>query len=306
LDVLSAAQQSNAAKVTGLSSSSGSDDSTDGESGSKSSLNNQQDDNDGDIAGSIANDPPSTQVVDIDGTKHTVVAQQGAPVFDGTTLPADGSPKTLDGQVVSAIDGGVAIGSQTVHLASHPTPSLENSQKATFTANGHTFTAAPGSSKGEIIVDGATISAGHAAVTVNGATISAGSDGLVVDGSTVTYADTTGSSRPAVVTLGSDVATVSTISSGVFAVGAVTLTVGESGTTISGHDISAAPSGIVVDGVSSSTSPTETRDSPEAEGTGSTRSGTPSGTPSTAASGGAKLDIKQWAVLVVCGFMLVL
>jgi hypothetical protein len=305
LDVLlSVVLQSDAAKETSLPGPSGSGDSIDGNTGSKGSSSNQQDNNDGGTVGSSPNDSPSTQVVDIDGTKHTVVAQQGAPVIDGTTLPADGSPKTIDGQVVSAVDGGVAVGSQTVRLASDPTPSLENGQKVTFTANGQTFTAAPGSSKGEIIVDGATISAGEAAVTVKGATISAGSDGIVVDGSTVSYADITGSSRPALVTLGSDVATASTISSGVFAIGTVTLTAGESGTTILGHSISAAPSGIVVDGGSSSTSSTETQDSPEPQGTGSTRSGTPSVTPSTAASGGAKLDIKTWAVLVVCGIML--
>lgn len=304
--MLSAAQKSDAAKETSHPGTSGSDESTDGETASEGSSNNQQDVKDGNAAGSSPNNPPSTKVVDVDGTKHTVIAQGGAPVIDGTTLSADGSPKTLDGQVVSAVNGGLVIGSQTVHLGSDPTPNLGHDQRETFTANGQTFTAAPGSSKGEIIIDGTTVSAGHAAVTVNGATISAGSDGLVVDGSTVSYADVTGSSHPAVVTLGSDVATASTVSSGVFAIGTVTLTVGESGTTISGHTISAAPSGIVVDGGSASTSVTGTQESQDPQGTGSTSSGLQSDTPSVAASGAGKLDVVHWVVLVACGFVLAL
>ena len=304
--MLNATPQNDAAKETSRPSAGGSDGSVDGQSESEGNTNDQQHGENGDAAGSDSNDAPSTQVVDIDGTKHTVVAQSDEPVVDGTTLPADGSPKTIDGQVFSAVDGGVAVGSQTVRLASDPTQSLENVEKVTFTANSQTFTAAPGSSNGEIVIDGATISAGHAAVTVNGAAISAGSDGFVVDGSTVSYADITRSSRPAVVTLGSDVATASTISSGVFAIGTVTLTAGESGTTISGHTISAAPSGIVVDGGSASTSVTGTQQSQHPQGTGSASPGPQSDIPSAAASGATKLDAIQWAILVACGFVLLL
>lgn len=244
-------------------------------------------------------------MVEIDGTKHTVVAQDGAPIIDGTTLPADGSPKTIDGEVVSAVDGGVAVGTQTVRPASDPTQSLEDVQKVTFTANSQTFTAAPGSTNGEIIIDGVTISAGHTAVTVNGAAISAGSDGFVVDGSTVSYADITGSDRPAVVTLGSEVATASAISSGVFAIGTVTLTAGEPGTTISGHTVSAGPSGIVVGGDLLSTSTTGTHESQEPQGTGGTSSGPESDAPSASESGAAKFDVFKWAILAVCSFALI-
>lgn len=305
LDVLSAAQQSDAAKETSLPASGGSDNSAESSEG-QGSASGQQDNNDGDTAGSGSKDSPSSQVVDIDGTKHTVVAQDGVPVIDGTTLPADGSPKTIDGQVVSAVNGGVIIGSETVRLASDPTASPEDSQRATFTANGQTFTAAPGSSKGEFVVDGATVSAGHSAVTVHGATVSAGSDGFVVDGSTVSYADVTGSDRPAVLTLGSDVATASTVSSGVFAIGTVTLTTGESGTTISGHVVSAASSGIVVDGTLTTSSASESRETQREQGMGSsTSSAQPEGS-SAASSGAAKLVIMRWAVLVSCGLVLVL
>lgn len=303
LDVLNATPQNDAAKETSLPGSGGSDESVDGQPESEGNTNDRQDGKNGDAAGSNSNKPPSTQVVDIDGTKHTVVAQNDVPVVDGTTLPADGSPKTIDGQVLSAVDGGVAVGSQTVRLASDPTQSLEDVQKVTFTANSQTFTVAPGSSNGDIIIDGATISAGHAAVTVDGVAISAGSDGFVVDGSTVSYADITSSSLPAVVTLGSDVATASTISSGVFAISTVTLTAGGSGTTLSGHSISAASSGIVVDGGSASTTASGTQESREPQGTGSTTSGTQSEISSAAASGVAKLDIFTWAVLAVCSLL---
>ncbi|GAB7326557.1 hypothetical protein MBLNU13_g10540t1 [Cladosporium sp. NU13] len=302
LDVLNAPPQNDAAKETGVSESGGSDESVAGQSQGKGNSDDQED---VDEAGSNGNDSSSTQVVQIDGTKHTVVAHDGAPVIDGTTLPADGSPKTIDGQVVSAVDEGVVIGTQTVRPTSDPTPSLEDIQKVTFTANGQTFTAAPGSKNGEIMIDGATISAGHAAVTLNGAVISAGSDGFDVDGSIVSYADITTLSRPAVVTLGSDVATASTISSGVFAIGSVTLTAGESGTTISGHTVSAGPSGIVVDGDSSSTSATGTQESQQPQGTGSTSPGPESDAPSAAASRAAKLEVFKWAILAVCSFALV-
>lgn len=303
LGVLNATPQNDAAKGTGIPGLSGSDESADEQSDSEGNTNDQEN---GEASGSNGNDSPSTQVVEIDGTKHTVVAQDGAPVIDGTTLAADESPKTIDGQVVSVVDEGVVIGTQTLRPASEPTQSLEAIQKVTFTANSQTLTAAPGSTNGEIIIDGATISAGHAAVTVNGAAISAGSSGFVVDGSTVSYADITGSSRPAIVTLGSEVATASTISSGVFAIGTVTLTAGESGTTISGHTISAGPSGIVVDGGPSSTSATGTQDPQEPQSTGSSSSGPQSNAPSAAESGATKPDVFTWAILAVCSFFLVL
>lgn len=204
------------------------------------------------------------------------------------------------------MDGGVIIGSRTVDLPSGPTTNFKDDQSLTFMANSQTFTALPGNSKGEVIIDGVTVTASHSAVTVNGATISAGSDGLVVDGSTMRYPDITGSNRHAAITIGSDVATASTISSGVFAIGTVTLTAGEAGTTISGHSVSAASSGIVVDGGSISTSAAGTRETQEPQGTGSTLPGTQSGVPSASSSGAVKLDALHWAVLVICSFILLL
>ena len=308
LDVLSAAQESHTAKETSLPESHGSNESSGKQSGSESGSNNQQSDSDSNAAGSDAESAPHTQVVDVDGTKHTVITQDGVPVVDGTTLPADGSPRTISGQVVSAANGAVAIGSETVRLAGDPAPSPDGAQGLVFTANGQALIAVPGISKGAFIIDGTTVTPFSPAVTVNGATISAGSGGFVVDGSTLGQAEATGSNDPAVLTFGSDVATASSVSSGVFAIGTVTLTAGGSGTTISGHTVSAASSGIVIDDSSTSTSATETQEAQEtqgSEGTGSTSSASQSSVPPAASSGAAKLDTLQWAVLVVCSFVFV-
>jgi hypothetical protein len=388
LDVLTAALQSDAAKETTLPDGGATSDPAKGKSEGEHNANGQENEGDSNTAGSDSKNPPPTQVVEIDGTKHTVAAQNGAPVVDGTTVPTDGSPKTIDRQVVSAVEGGIAIGTETVRLGGgqfavpeasqnmiltvhgqtftaspastggaliidgitiavgqtattlhdatisaasdgivvdgstatyndqtavpvdnhemtftangqtftaspatsggavviggttitvsqaaatlhgvtisavsggivvdgstatygDQTAVLVDSQKVTFMAQGQTFTASPASSGGAIIIDGTTISVGHAAATLHGAIISAASDGLVVDGSTVSYADASGSPHPAVITLGSSIATASAVSSGVFAIGTVTLTAGESGTTVSGHVVSAASDGIVVDG----------------------------------------------------------
>jgi hypothetical protein len=204
------------------------------------------------------------------------------------------------------VAGGVIIGSQTVHLSSGPSTSPEDGQNLEFVANSQTFTAVPGSSKGEVIIDGVTVTAFHSAVTVHGATISAGSDGFVVDESTLSQADTTGSNLPAVITIGSDVATASTMSSGVFAIGTVTLTAGEAGTTISGHSVSAVSSGIVVDGGSTSASATGTQQTQGSQGTGNSPPGTQSSVASASSSDAAKLDTLRWAVLVICSFALML
>jgi putative intracellular protease/amidase len=440
LDVLSAAQQSEAAKETTLPGAGETDDPADGNSEGEESASGQQDEGGSNAAGSDSKNPPPTQVVDIDGTKHTVDAQDGAPVIDGTPVPTGGSPKTINGQVVSAVDGGIIVGTETIRLGSaqsaglaasykmiltahgqtftaspassggaviidgitiavgqaaatlhgaiisaasgglvvdgstatysdqtasfvdrqrmtftangqiftaspassggavvidgttiavgqaaatlhgatisaasnglvvdgstmaysDQTAVLADNHRLTFTADGQTFTASPTSNGGAIVVDGTTISVGHPAATLNGATISAASNGIVVDGSTMSYADASGSGRPAVLTLGSNIATASEVSSGVFAIGTVTLTAGQSGTTISGHIVSAASTGIVVDGASTST------DASGTQGTQGTSSGSQPDATSVTVSGAAKAYVIQWAVIVGCGLVLLL
>lgn len=290
---------------TGGSGSSNGNGASDNNSEGEANGSESQDKDGNEQSGSDSGGTSPTQVVDIGGSKHTVVAQNGLPVVDGTTLAANGAPTTIGGQVVSAASGAVVIGSEALQLASDPTAGSGSDPKIVFTADDQTLTAVPRTSQGILVVDGTTISAGQAAVTVHGATISAATDGLVVDDATKPYSDATGSGIPAVLTLSSSVATASSISSNVFAIGTVTLTAGERGTTILGHVISAAPTGIVVDGTSESAS---TRSTEQTRGTQVTESSTSSTQPDDASatgSGASKLDGVQWAVLVSCGLILV-
>jgi hypothetical protein len=252
-----------------------------------------------DLTGSQTADSQAEQVIDVDGITHTIAEQNGVPVIDGTPLPTDGSPVTIDGQSVNVVDGGVVIGTQTVHLTSDQ---AADSQAAVFTANGHAFTAVPGSNSGVAVVDGTTLSVGGQAVTVQGATISAASNGVVVDGSTINYEDASFTASSAVLTLGSNIATASAIGSDVFVIGTVTLTAGGPDATISGHTVSAASTGVVIDGSSSSTSTRETQ-SPQATQTASTDQ---DGQSTAAGSEASKLHAMHWAVLLGCGLLLLL
>ncbi|KAM0718495.1 hypothetical protein Q7P37_005565 [Cladosporium fusiforme] len=247
---------------SGSHSSEGSDDdsgSSQGagsETGSDSSASNNNND------GSPTNNEPPEQVISIGGAKHTVAAHNGVPILDGSALPADGSPVTIDGQTVSAADGNVIIGTQTVPVPTGSAEGSGDSPAAVFLADGQEVTALPGRSSGIAVIDGTTISVGGSGMTAHGAHVSAAPDGIVVDGSTIAFeAAPTTSGDGVVLTLGSDViATASGISSGVFAVGSVTLTAGGPDATISGHTISAASSGIVIDGSSTAIDPGATKD----------------------------------------------
>ena len=206
---------------------------------------------------------------------------------------------SVDGQSVSAVDGGVIIGTQTVDLASHHTA---DSRAAVFTANGQAFTAVSGSDSGVAIIGGTTLSVGGQAVTVQGATISAVSNGVVVDGSTIGYENASPTASPAVLTLGSNIATASAIGSDVFAIGTVTLTAGGSDATISGYIVSAATTGIVVDGSSSSKEASKTQSSQATQTTSTDQNDQPT----AAGSEASKFDAIHWAALVGCGFLLLL
>jgi len=341
LDVLTAAQHSEEAKATaspgtgntghsgnGGSTNSGTSDDGNGASGTAGGSSNgdsgaaQGQDSGGNSDGDESNvDQTSTsdessgvddssgkgsdakgsaeQVVEIDGKTHTIAAQNGVAAIDGTPLPTDGSPITIDGKSVGAVDGAVVIGTQTVDLAGDQTA---NSQAAVFTANGQAFTAVPGSSSGAAVVDGTTLSVGGQAVTAHGATISAASNGVVADGSTIGYEDAGSTASPAVLTFGSNVVTASAVGSDVFAIGTVTLTAGGSDATISGHTVSAASSGIVVDGSSSSTDARETQSSQATQSTSIDQAGQSS----VAGSEASKLHDMHWAVLLGSGLLLLL
>ena len=171
-----------------------------------------------------------------------------------------------------------------------------------FTVNGQVFTAVPGSNSGIAVVDGTTLSVGGQAATVQGATISAAANGIVVDGSTIEYGYAGSTPGPAVLTFGSNVATASAIGPDVFAIGTVTLTAGGSDATISGHAVSAASTGVVIDGSSSSTDAGETR-GPKATQTTSTEQG---GQSPAAGSEASRLHVMHWAALLGIGLLLLL
>jgi hypothetical protein len=252
LDVLTAAQQSDAAKETTLPEAGGTDDPADGNFEGETNASGQQDESDGNAAGPNSKNSPPTQVVDIDGTKHTVVAQDSAPVIDDMTVPTDGSPKTIDGQVVSAVDGGLIIGTETIRLGGGQSAGPEASQKMILTANGQTFTALPASSSGAVIIDGTMIAVGQAAATLQGATVSAAPGGIVVDGSTATYGDQTAvlvdNHRMMFTANGQTFTALPASSSGAVIIDGTTIAVGQAAATLHGATISAAPNGIVVDG----------------------------------------------------------
>jgi hypothetical protein len=251
------------------------------------------------LAGSQIADSQAEQVSNIDGKTHTISEQNGVPVIDGTPLPTDGSPMTVDGKSVNAVGGAVVIGTQTIDLASHHTA---DSQAAVFTANGQAFTAVHGSNSWVAVIDGTTLSVGGQAVTVQGAIVSAASNGVVVDGSTIEYEDASSIANPAVLTLGSNIATASAIGSDVFVIGTVTLTAGGSDATISGHTVSAASTGVVVDGSLSSTEASTTQSSQATQTTSTDQNDQPT----AASSEASKFDAMHWAALVGCGFLLLL
>jgi hypothetical protein len=297
---------SGATQGQGSGGNSDSDESNGHQTGSNNQNSDSDNSDDGDdsndaSAGSNANAGSVEQVVNVDGKTHTVAKQNGVTIIDGTQLPTDGSPMTVHGQSVKAVDGGVVIGTQTVELVGGQTA---YSQAAVFTANGQAFTAVRGSTSGVAVVYGTTLSVGGHAVTAHGATISAASNGVVVDGSTIDYEDasSTGDAKPAVLTLGSNAVTASAVGSGRYAFGTVTLTAGGPDATISGHTVSAATSGVVIDGSSSLSDASKTQSS---QATQSTSNG-PDGQSPAEGSEASKLCAIYWAALMGCVLLLLL
>lgn len=253
------------------------------------------------ISGSNTNDQPAEQVVDIDGSQHTVAAPGGVAVIDGTTLPADGTPTTINGQTVSAVSGGIAIGTQTISLDSNRPAGTGSSQEAVAVIDGQRYTAAPGNNDGVVVFDGTTLTVGGSATTAHGVTLSAASNGIVIGGSTMSYSDVPEPQRLAVLTLGSSVATASQVSSDIFAIGTVTLTAGGSDATISGHTVSAASTGIVVDSSSTAPGASGTQDAQDPQSTNESED-----SPSTAEGSASSVGVVDWTTLNVFLILLML
>ncbi|KAF7185791.1 hypothetical protein HII31_12893 [Pseudocercospora fuligena] len=104
-----------------------------------------------------------------DGQAHTYQANGPNTIsIDGTMLSVGGSAATISGQVVSAVSGGVVLGSQTI------------TDLGTAASNSGDAITSLGS--GSYAYDSTTFSEGGPAATISGHVVSVGPDGLVVDG----------------------------------------------------------------------------------------------------------------------------
>lgn len=99
----------------------------------------------------------------------------------GTTLSVGGPPITINGQVISAVPGGLRVGTSTLSYSALPLPS--GSVVLAIGSQTITATPVPGSSS-LVVVNGTTLTIGGSAITLSGQIISAATGGLVVGGST--------------------------------------------------------------------------------------------------------------------------
>ena len=190
----------------------------------------------------------------------TATATQTIPgvfVLGSQTISAGGPPATISGQTISAVASGIVIAGQTITASS-----LQSGSQASVVSLAYLgLPKATEISPGVFSLGSTTLSVGGPALTTLGHTISAGPLGLVAVGTLYTASGLQAVNTGVVVGEGSSPATASEVAPGIFVVGAATLTAGGAAKTISGYTISAALSGVIVDGTSyaaSSPSPTST------------------------------------------------
>jgi len=185
---------------------------------------------------------------------YTAVDQgSGVVVVAQSTLSKGGAPLTLGDQIVSADSSAVVIdGTKTVALS--PTGRTDDAvgQAIVFTAGSATYTATALRS-GVLVVAQHTVSVGGAPLTLDNQVVSADRSGVVIDGTkTVALSpagSTYGSAEQVVVfTAGSATYTATEHSSGLVGVDQSTLSVGGPPTTLGSEVVSAASSGLVLDG----------------------------------------------------------
>ncbi|KAL9078638.1 MAG: hypothetical protein Q9157_002437 [Trypethelium eluteriae] len=168
----------------------------------------------------------------------------GQPLAIGSvTLQPGGAPATISGQVVSLGSSNLVVGKSTAALMP---PDVAASPAATFAVGNSEVVASTGQ---PLIVGGSTLSAGGSPATVSGHVISVAPSGVAIDGSVVPF--TTGGSaanqNSAVFSVNGQ--TYSAARGAPVMVGSSTLSVGGPAATVSGHVISVAPSGVMVDNV---------------------------------------------------------
>ncbi|KAI9697140.1 MAG: hypothetical protein M1820_007875 [Bogoriella megaspora] len=218
--------------------------------------------------------PISSSAPHLIGTIGTqpISADPGDPsgvVVGGQSL-APGHQTTIDGHTASVAPDGVIVDGSTLAIpaasaaAGDPNAqskpnaqshSLDESQPgAVVTLASSILTAAPlPGSSGVVTIGSNTLSAGGAPATIGDQTISAAESAIVIEGSSVQFSsarDPGAASSAAVLTLGSSTITATPIagSSGIFQIGETKVTVGGLAAVSNGQTISAAPSGIVVEG----------------------------------------------------------
>lgn len=189
--------------------------------------------------------PASAAIVTAGGRTLAAQASAGTIVLDGTTL-VPGQVATINGAVVSDASSGLVVDGSTVLF----TPAASG-QAGPITAimrfGSQTMTATE--SSGTALISGTTLTPGELA-TIDGHIVSDVSSGLIVDGTTSLWSGATGPVTQ-VMALGDQDITV-TESAGTATIdSSITLRPGDM-TSIDGHAVSDASSGLVVDGSTTS------------------------------------------------------
>ncbi|KAK6436469.1 hypothetical protein LTR95_007340 [Oleoguttula sp. CCFEE 5521] len=198
-----------------------------------------------------ANDPPSITLGS--ATLGAQAGLSGIVVVGGTTLSAGGAPVVIAGQTINIVPSGIVADGRTISLGAAGTPSTAATTAGSVTAvtlNNAAFTISSASDPSAAVVNGVTLSAGGLATRIEGQLVSAISGGVVIDGQTVSLAAqaTSGAAAIFMANNGQAVTASQGSTAGVVIVGGSTLTAGGAAVTISGQVISAASSGIIVDG----------------------------------------------------------
>ena len=121
-------------------------------------------------------------------TAIQVPGTSSAAIIDNSvTLKLGGPATVINGESVSLVSNGIVIGGSMTQVFSAATiPPTSTVEEATFTADGHTFTAMELSgSSGQAVIDSSiTLNVGGLGTIVSGKSVSLASNGLVLDRST--------------------------------------------------------------------------------------------------------------------------
>ncbi|KAI7273998.1 hypothetical protein KC343_g3978 [Hortaea werneckii] len=203
-----------------------------------------------------------------DKDMYTVVQNSGTDLFvhnagSTFTIPASSAATVGGSEIRLGASDYVLVDSET--LAPSALPSASAGQQVEFTVDGKIRTATEQASDSAAVFDGTTVSVGGPALTLGDETVSMATGGLVLQSNgkqdTITFAQAQAQDTTAILTLGANGMTAYAFGSDVTAapsgiiLDGTTLLVGGSVVTISGNTVSLASSGIVIanDGSTSTT-----------------------------------------------------